>query len=94
MNKNTDSGVVDVNGCEILCGDTVAIPYIDPSGNVHKDTDDYKALVMFKHGAFGFVHNERFRPLMDYLERIGKKYVPNVGEVPELSNQSILRVVK
>ena len=73
------SGILDATGIEIKIGDTLVFPYIDPMGGTHKDTPDFKAIVEFKHGCFGYQTKTRFVPLMDWSERKSGDYIPNEG---------------
>lgn len=75
----TKSNIKDKNGVEIEVGQTLAFPYIDPMGNTHKDEKNFEAIVVFKHGCFGYETLTSFEVLMSWSKARHGAYVSNVG---------------
>lgn len=73
-----NSGIFDKNGKEVKVGDTLVFPYIDPMGRLH-DTEDFRKVVVFKYGCYGFESQTMFIPLMEWMETKQGDYVPNCG---------------
>ncbi|MDE2103265.1 MAG: hypothetical protein KGL39_38825 [Patescibacteria group bacterium] len=92
MEEAMETGLKDRYGHEIKIGHKVTVPYVDPLGGLHMDTDGGTYTVEFKHGAFGIEIEHRFRPLMKFCKLGKSEYIPNVGTVHELLPVTILRV--
>ena len=72
------SGIIDKNGIEVEVGNWLAIPYIDPMGRLTEE-EDYRVMVKFKYGCFGFYNNLVFVPLFEYQKTERGDYIPNEG---------------
>lgn len=83
------TGLLDVHGFELIEGDYVGVPYITPLGELTTEID-FKAQIVFYMGCYGYWHERRFTPLMDWCKRGKKEYVANVGEIYELLPQTYL----
>ena len=72
------SNIFDVNKKEVVIGDTIKLPYVDPMGRVTGDFEG-TAKVIFKFGCFGYEGVLRFVPLMEWMKTKAGDYVPNNG---------------
>jgi len=73
------SGIFDKNSIEVKSGDTLIFPYIDPMGRINEDTPNFEAVVIFKHGAFGYENKTDFVPLVDWSRKKTGEYISNHG---------------
>ena len=77
--KVPNSQIKDHEGQEIKVGDTIGLFYVDPVGNLHKDSIDRQYVVEFKYGTFGIQTRICFVPLMEFMTAKSGDYVPNYG---------------
>jgi hypothetical protein len=87
-----DTGVVDRDGRKVFEGDTIILPYIDPTGKPHYDADDGRFLVEFKHGSFGIQTETMFNPLLDFMKTSNGDYISNHGN-KVIYGDSIFKVI-
>lgn len=86
------TGLLDRNGKEIWEGDVVSIPYIDPLGGLHVETEDGRAKVGFENGQFVLYRVEP-QPLIGWCKKEKGEYVPNYGNKTIISNETVLKVI-
>ena len=74
------SGILDKNRKEVKKGDILIFPYVTPNGYIENtNEEDFRALVLFKHGCFGIETKTEFVPLMEWMDRQLGDYIPNCG---------------
>ncbi len=76
----------DINGKQIILGDTIGLYYVDPSGKIHYEIDSQKT-VIFKHGCYGYMTETRFVPLLNWAPITLGDYIPNEGNIEIVSDK-------
>jgi len=88
------SGLQSFENEDIFEGMVVSIPYVDPSGKLHLNDEDFKAIVVFKNGRFEIERKEvDNHSLSDFIRIETGKYVPNYGNITVYSKITNLKIL-
>lgn len=88
------SGLIDKKSNRIFEGDILSIPYITPVGTLTED-ENYRANVEFRNGSFqhhGY-SSKVYHDLKDWCNTGKMEYVPNVGEIYEILDTTLVTVL-
>lgn len=92
LSRDLSTGLHDRNGEEIFEGDVVAIPYIDPMGELHIETTNSKSKVGFENGQFVIYQTEP-QALVEWCEKKKGEYISNYGNLTTIKDKTFLEIL-
>ena len=92
------TGLYDINGEKIWTGSIVAIPYVDPMGNVHTEEENSVDTTVVRRGRGRFIlkkyKNQREpESITEWRKREKGDYIPNWGKETIYKDDTNLRIV-
>ena len=95
--KEMWTGLWGVNAKKIWTGSIVAVPYVDPYGNVHQEREeDIETVIKFRKGEFVLMphkHQPVPESITEWRKREEGDYIPNHGKETIWKDITHLRVV-
>lgn len=96
--KEQWTGLWGLNGNKIWTGSIVAVPFIDPMGNVHTEEGNSidETVVKFQKGEFvlaSYKHQPVPESLIEWRKREEGDYIPNYGKKTIWKKETYLRVI-
>jgi uncharacterized phage protein (TIGR01671 family) len=86
------TGLLDKNGKEIYEGDVVKIPYIDPMGGLHQETENGRSKVGFESGQF-VIYRIEPQGLIEWCEKEKGEYVSNYGNRTIVKDKTVVEII-
>lgn len=86
------TGILDKNGKEIYEGDIVKLPYIDPFGGLHQETENGRSKIGFENGQF-VVYRIEPQGIIKWCEKEKGEYVSNYGNLVVVKDKTIFEII-